>query len=105
MSKSKKKISTDDLVPVCGGALEPMSPPKPKPKPKPKAKKPKAKVPISIDAKITVLVKDNPRRKGTAHSKRFGLYQTGETVAEYLKKGGNRGDLRCDIRDGFVKVK
>ncbi len=59
---------------------------------------------ISADAKITVLATTNPRREGTTHYKHFTLYTNGMTVAAFTKKGGNRGDLRCDVKDGHIAV-
>jgi hypothetical protein len=53
---------------------------------------------------ITKLVKDNPRRKGTAGFKSFALLNNGMKVGTYLEKGGRAGDLRWDIAHGFVKV-
>ena len=55
-------------------------------------------------AKITLLVKQNPRREGTKAHKRYSLYKSGMTVGEYLKKGGSRGSLRKDVRLKRVKV-
>ena len=54
--------------------------------------------------KITKLVKDNPRRKGTHGFKSFSLIKSGMTYEDYLKAGGRRNDLAWDIAHKFVKV-
>lgn len=59
---------------------------------------------VQDNAKITLLVKANPRREGTKAHKRFALYKTGMTVGDYLKKGGSRGSLRKDLKLKRVKV-
>lgn len=59
---------------------------------------------IPNEAKVKVLVKENPRRSGTAAYKRFSLYKSGMTVGEYIKAGGKRGSLLKDVRKGFVSV-
>ena len=59
---------------------------------------------VQDNAKITLLVKANPRREGTKAHKRYSLYKTGMTVGDYLKKGGSRGSLRKDLKLKRVKV-
>lgn len=58
------------------------------------------------DAKIKILVKENPRRGEAA--KRFELYKEGMTVAEYTKKIGSRAEalvhLRWDVNKGHIKI-
>ena len=53
---------------------------------------------------IIVLVKDNPKRPGSASFDRFALYKQGMTVDEYLKAGGQRSDLRWDSDRNFIKI-
>lgn len=59
------------------------------------------------DAKIKILVKENPRRGEAA--KRFEIYKDGMTVAEYTKKIGSRAEalvhLRWDVKHGHISVK
>lgn len=59
------------------------------------------------DAKIKLLVKENPRRGAAAE--RFELYKDGMTVAEYSKKIGSRSEalvhLRWDVNKGHISVK
>lgn len=56
------------------------------------------------DATIQVLVKDNPKKAGSASAKRFAIYKSGMTVAEFLKAGGTRADLAWDAKHEFVKI-
>lgn len=57
------------------------------------------------EAKITVLAKENPKRKGSNAEKLFKLYKTGQTVAEALKLGVRWRDLRWDAKEKFISVK
>jgi len=54
--------------------------------------------------KITVLVKENPKREGTNGYKHFALYKKGMTVGEFLEAGGTTGDLDWDVRHNFIKL-
>jgi len=56
------------------------------------------------DAKITILAKENPKRKGSAAAKRFALYTSGMKVSTALEKGVTRGDLRHDTAHKFIEV-
>lgn len=53
--------------------------------------------------KITVLVKENPKRAGAAA--RFALYKNGITIAEYVAAGGTLADVRWDVKQDFISVK
>jgi hypothetical protein len=53
---------------------------------------------------ITVLVSENPKKVGSKSYDRFNLYKTGMTVAEYVAAGGFLGDIRWDVRHGFISV-
>lgn len=55
-------------------------------------------------ATITVVAESNPKRPGTNAHAIFALYQTGMTVAEFLRAGGRRVDLRWDEAHGFISV-
>lgn len=57
------------------------------------------------DQKIRVLVKENPKRKGTGGAKRFALYRSGMTVAAALEAGVTRADLNWDAAHKFIEVK
>lgn len=56
------------------------------------------------DRKITLLVKENPKRAGSASAKRFAKYKNGMTIAEAVKAGVTRGDIIWDKAHGFIKV-
>ena len=61
---------------------------------------------------INELVRSNPRitikqgakRRGTVSGDRYSKYCVATDVAEYLRLGGKRGDLRWDISKGIVTV-
>ena len=75
-----------------------------KPKAKPaKAAKPK-KSKFDHAAKITVLAEKNPKRPGTDSHRRFALYRSGMTVADYFAKGGSAPDLLWDLHHKFIKL-
>lgn len=57
------------------------------------------------DAKITLLMKENPKREGSAGHKAFSLYSRHKTVGAFLSAGGTRADLRYDEAKGFIKIK
>lgn len=59
---------------------------------------------ISQTAKITLLATENPKRADAG--RRFALYKTGMTVAEYVKLAGPKGsaDISWDSRQGFIKL-
>lgn len=56
------------------------------------------------EARITLLVKENPRREGTRAHKVYGYYSTCKTVAEFVKKGGAGKDLKWDVEHKNIKV-
>lgn len=53
--------------------------------------------------KITVLVKENPKRAKAAE--RFALYKNGLTIGEYIAAGGTLADIRWDVKQSFISVK
>lgn len=57
------------------------------------------------DAKITLLVKENPKREGTAGYKNFAKYKNGMKVADFLKAGGTRADIAWDVKKAFISIK
>lgn len=56
----------------------------------------------AVDAKIKVLVKENPKRGASAE--RFDMYKTCKTVGDYLQAGGSTADIRWDISKGYIEV-
>ncbi len=57
----------------------------------------------SVTDIVTVLV-PNPKRPGSLIHARFQLYQTGQTVGEFLAAGGRRVDLKWDEEHKFVSI-
>lgn len=55
------------------------------------------------DAKIKLLVKENPKKAGAAE--RFALYKNGMTLGEYFAAGGKRADINWDVKMQFIEVK
>ena len=60
---------------------------------------------LADDSKITLLVKENPKREGCAAYERFNAYFTVKTVAQALAAGLTRKDLAWDIAHGHISVK
>lgn len=54
--------------------------------------------------KIKLLVKENPKRAGSASATRFDFYKTSKTVADYVAAGGAAADLRWDVEKGYIEV-
>ena len=59
---------------------------------------------FAADAKITLLVTENPKRIGTATHRMYAQYRDGMSVAEFRKIGGTASSLRWDIRHKFISV-
>lgn len=56
------------------------------------------------EAKIKVLVAENPKREKSASYKRFELYTKHNTVAAFLKAGGTTGDLHYDVAHKLISI-
>ena len=56
------------------------------------------------DAKITLLVKENPKKQGSKARERFEGYTGAKTVGEALKNGVTYADIAYDVGRQFVKV-
>jgi hypothetical protein len=59
---------------------------------------------IEKEAEITWFVTTNPRSKGRGTYDRFEKYLGAATVEAYYAAGGTLGDLRWDIRSGYLAV-
>ncbi len=59
---------------------------------------------IPSTAKIKWLVKENPKRVGSASRERFDGYFGTKTVSEFLDAGGTRADLANDIGKEYMTV-
>ena len=64
----------------------------------------KTRVRYTQSSIITVKVSANPKRKNTLAFKRFELYKSGMTIADYVKAGGRTGDINYDVIAGFITV-
>jgi hypothetical protein len=66
---------------------------------------------FSDDAKIKLLVTENPRRKGTVAYDKFSKFKDGMTVGEFIKAGERhedwdmRGIIGTAIARGQISVK
>ena len=58
------------------------------------------------EAKITVLAKENPKKKGSAAAARFEMYSNCATVKDFIAKAGNKGysDIAYNVGRQFIKV-
>lgn len=59
----------------------------------------------NAEKKITLVMKKNPKRPGTAGFDRYGLYKTGITVRAYVKAGGLPSDIPWDAQRGFITLR
>ena len=53
---------------------------------------------------LTVLVKENPKKKGSKSAARFEGYFNSATVGAALAKGVTYQDVDYDVQHGFIKV-
>lgn len=60
--------------------------------------------PINASGKIKLLVKDNPKRPGSASFDFFEIYKKVKTVDEFLAAGGRKADLKYDADHGFISL-
>jgi len=51
---------------------------------------------IPDERTIKLNVTENPKRPGTTAHKRFGFYKDGQTIHDFIKAGGTRGDISWD---------
>ena len=73
----------------------------------------KAQQDLPLTAKITMLVKGNPKRAGSKSADRFALHEDGFTVQQYIDKCKEAGiseklcmmDVRWDYTKKFIDVK
>jgi hypothetical protein len=59
---------------------------------------------IPATAKIVWLVKENPKRAGTASHERFEQYFGTKTVEAFLAAGGTRADLANDTTKEYMSI-
>lgn len=53
---------------------------------------------------VTLLVKHNPKRPGSAAHARFAKYKNGATVAQLVKAGVTIADIKWDLAHKFVQL-
>jgi hypothetical protein len=53
---------------------------------------------------ITLKVKANPKKAGSAAHERFGLYRNGMTVGRAIEAGVWAADVRWDSEHGFIEL-
>jgi hypothetical protein len=56
------------------------------------------------DSAVTLNVKENPKKEGSAARERFQYYFSGKTVNDYLEAGGTFQDIAYDVGRQFIKV-
>lgn len=56
------------------------------------------------EMKIKLLVKENPKREGSAAHGRYEIYRDVKTVGEFLEQGGTGADLTYDSRAGNIEI-
>jgi hypothetical protein len=56
------------------------------------------------DSKITLLVKENPKKEGTNAFEKWKMYKNGMTVKEYYEKGGKTSTLKWDSERELIKI-
>lgn len=67
--------------------------------------KPKKPRPVLRDDRvIRVLVETNPKRPGSKSHARFGLYEDGMTVQQFVQAGGTAADVKWDAERGYIRV-
>lgn len=54
------------------------------------------------DTRVFATVAPNPKKQGSAAWDRYALYVVGETVADFYKKGGTKGDVKWDSDRKFI---
>lgn len=59
---------------------------------------------VNKQAKIKILVDENPKRKNSAAAARFAMYEDGMTVDEYVAAGGRTGDINHDVAAGYIEL-
>ncbi len=56
------------------------------------------------DSKITLIVKENPKKEGSASRDRFDHYFKSKTVGDFLAAGGTYADIAYDIGRMHISV-
>lgn len=59
---------------------------------------------FTLETKVEWLVKENPRREGSETHENWKKYFGAKTVGELFKRGGFPGQLRWDLKHGYLKL-
>lgn len=59
---------------------------------------------FNLDAIVTVLAKENPKRAGSDSARRFELWKPGRPLRESLEAGVTAADARWDLKHGFIRL-
>jgi hypothetical protein len=70
----------------------------------PKEAAPRGPKDVALDAEITLVATENPKRVGSKAHERFALYQSGMTVKGALDAGITTPDLIYDSAHGFITI-
>lgn len=71
----------------------------------PRASRQRAPVPTDLDGKkVKLLVKENPKKAGSAGAARFALYQNGMTVPDFITAGGSLADVKWDVAHSYIAL-
>jgi hypothetical protein len=64
----------------------------------------RGRVSALADKKITVLVKENPKREGTKGHAAFAQYKNGIKVSTFVERGGSLADVKWDMAHGYISL-
>jgi hypothetical protein len=56
------------------------------------------------DPRVVVYVAPNPKKPGSSSWSRFEQYTVGETIDQFLARGGTLGDVKWDLERGFIQL-
>jgi hypothetical protein len=108
--ETKKMDTTSETKPASKTSFLPTPNPKPiKIKKEKTARDPNAvrvtgKSKELLQKVITVVAEKNPRRANSETYKIFELYKNGDTVEQFVKKGGRIIDAKADAERGHIKL-
>jgi hypothetical protein len=101
----KNKQRTSDDAAVSGNKKKSKKTGKDKKqKKKNKEKSSKKSTKVQDDAVIKRLIKENPRRAGSAKAKIWDKLKKGMTVSEFVDKGGTRAAVGRYVENGWIKL-
>ena len=120
MERKASKFSPPEAEPVGKKAKKPVGatlaevkdsvgneaavPSKPKAKKEPTVRRSKFKELFPEDQALTVLVTENPKKKGSKSAERFEGYTGAKTVGEALAAGVKYADIAYDLGRQYIKL-